>query len=186
MRKNSFQCPCCGIGEMVVEIVPDHHTKLGGVPVRIKDARIAKCNHCGETSVSAKEVERWLEVQRNDAATHRHGLCTECSFHGIIAKGDTVCVECRAAEADMIENDDGPPPERPCDCGHTRDQHDEVGRCDECGCEGFAPAAELPPCECGHSRIQHEMLRGGAEAGRCGECGCRGFTLSGEKTPPAP
>jgi len=29
--------------------------------------------------------------------------------------------------------------ERLCDCSHTRDQHDEVGRCDECDCGGFAP-----------------------------------------------
>lgn len=28
----------------------------------------------------------------------------------------------------------------PCDCGHTRDQHDESGHhCDECDCSGFAP-----------------------------------------------
>lgn len=44
---------------MVVEIVADHSTKLGGVPVHIKDAQIAKCNHCGGTSVHAKELERW-------------------------------------------------------------------------------------------------------------------------------
>jgi len=29
--------------------------------------------------------------------------------------------------------------EMPCDCGHTRDQHDERGYCDECDCAGFAP-----------------------------------------------
>ncbi len=33
----------------------------------------------------------------------------------------------------------GEPPERPCDCGHARDQHDERGACDECDCAGFAP-----------------------------------------------
>ncbi len=49
---------------MVVEVVADHRTKLGGVPVRVKDARIAKCNHCGETSVSAKELERWERLQQ--------------------------------------------------------------------------------------------------------------------------
>lgn len=59
-----FKCPCCGIGEMVVEVVPDHRTKLGGVPVQVKDARIAKCNHCDETSVSAKELERWERAQQ--------------------------------------------------------------------------------------------------------------------------
>lgn len=60
----AFKCPCCGTGEMVVEVVADHRTKLGGVPVRVKDARIAKCNHCGETSVSAKELERWERLQQ--------------------------------------------------------------------------------------------------------------------------
>ncbi len=28
-----------------------------------------------------------------------------------------------------------------CDCGHTRDQHDERGCCDECDCAGFAGIA---------------------------------------------
>ena len=59
----NFKCPCCGIGEMIVEVVRDHHTKIGGVPVQIKDARIAKCSECDETSVSAKELERWERVQ---------------------------------------------------------------------------------------------------------------------------
>ncbi len=60
----AFKCPCCGTGEMVVEVVADHRTKLGGVPVRVKDARIAKCNHCGETSVAAKELQRWERAQQ--------------------------------------------------------------------------------------------------------------------------
>lgn len=30
-------------------------------------------------------------------------------------------------------------PERDCVCGHSRDEHDEQGRCDECDCPGFVP-----------------------------------------------
>ena len=67
----AFKCPCCGIGKMVVKVVPDHRTKLGGVPVRIKDARIAKCNHCDETSVSAKELQRWQSLQQTQLQQDR-------------------------------------------------------------------------------------------------------------------
>ncbi|MHC4698803.1 MAG: type II TA system antitoxin MqsA family protein [Planctomycetota bacterium] len=67
----AFKCPTCGIGEMVVEVVADHRTKLGGVPVQIKDARIAKCNHCDETSVSAKELERWERLQQEQLQQRR-------------------------------------------------------------------------------------------------------------------
>ena len=67
----AFKCPYCGIGRMVVEVVHEHRTKLGGVPVRIKDARIAKCNHCGETSVSAKELERWQRLQQEQLRESR-------------------------------------------------------------------------------------------------------------------
>lgn len=39
---------------------------------------------------------------------------------------------------DAVHESCGEPTERPCDCGHTRDQHDEAARCDECDCQGFA------------------------------------------------
>lgn len=32
---------------------------MGGVPVEVTDAKISKCNSCGETSVNAKELKRW-------------------------------------------------------------------------------------------------------------------------------
>jgi len=59
-----FKCPCCGAGDMIVEVLADHVTKLGGIPVRVKDAQIARCNHCGETSVSAGELARWEQLQK--------------------------------------------------------------------------------------------------------------------------
>ncbi len=61
---SGFTCPMCGKGSMVTEIIADHHTKLGGQPVRVKDARIAKCDHCSETSVLATEIERWEKIQK--------------------------------------------------------------------------------------------------------------------------
>lgn len=59
-----FRCPTCGVGQMTLETIPDHHTKLGGRPVYVKNARIAKCNHCGEISVGALELERWEWLQK--------------------------------------------------------------------------------------------------------------------------
>lgn len=74
LRENdmtAFKCPCCGVGEMVVKAVPEHHTRLGGVPVQVKDAQIAKCNHCNETSVSANELHRWENVQQEQLREDR-------------------------------------------------------------------------------------------------------------------
>ena len=62
----TFKCPLCGIGDMVVKVISDHCAILDGVQVQIKNARIAKCNHCGETSISAKELERWEKLQKSD------------------------------------------------------------------------------------------------------------------------
>lgn len=62
----TFKCPMCGIGKMVTETIAIHNTRLGDIPIQIKNARIAKCNHCNETSVSAKEVGRWEKIQQED------------------------------------------------------------------------------------------------------------------------
>lgn len=35
--------------------------------------------------------------------------------------------------------------EKPCVCTHSRDAHDEQGRCDECDCRGFVPEPAKPP-----------------------------------------
>lgn len=60
----AFKCPCCGIGEMITEVIKDYSTKLGGLPVKIKNAHIAKCNHCHKISVHVKELERWERLQK--------------------------------------------------------------------------------------------------------------------------
>ncbi len=61
---SGFTCPMCGKGRMVTEIIADHHTHIGGQPVRVKDARIAVCDHCKDRSVNAKEIERWEKIQK--------------------------------------------------------------------------------------------------------------------------
>lgn len=51
---------------------------------------------------------------------------------GPIIDGDWIAI------TDVVHESRGETGESPCDCGHTRDQHNEVGRCDECDCGGFA------------------------------------------------
>jgi len=58
------KCPSCGEADMVLEVIPRHETRLGGIPLVVPDASIARCPTCGETLVSATEMERWRDVQR--------------------------------------------------------------------------------------------------------------------------
>ena len=61
--------------------------------------------------------------------------CPSCE--ATVKVRDKFCTECGAAI-----------PERPCNCGHPRDQHDEDGPCDECKCPkfaiGFHPVPNIP------------------------------------------
>lgn len=66
----AFKCPMCGIGMMSIEIIPNYTTRLG---VQIKDAQIAKCDHCDETSVHAKEIERWEKIWHVGFHDRGHG-----------------------------------------------------------------------------------------------------------------
>ncbi|MGD0092187.1 MAG: type II TA system antitoxin MqsA family protein [Planctomycetota bacterium] len=59
-----YRCPECGEGEMVSAVVPEHKTKLGGRPVKVADAVVARCTRCGKTHVTAKELKRWERIQR--------------------------------------------------------------------------------------------------------------------------
>jgi transcription elongation factor Elf1 len=61
MKKKSFGCPMCGIGQMVITVVNKTWKKT-----IIKDAEVAICDHCKEESVAAKEVERWENIQKAD------------------------------------------------------------------------------------------------------------------------
>lgn len=56
------KCPSCGKGEMRIESIPEFETKLRGIPFVVKDAKIAKCDNCGEQLYNAKEVKRWEEI----------------------------------------------------------------------------------------------------------------------------
>ncbi len=93
-----FKCPTCGIGRMVTEIIADHQTVLYGQPVRVKDARIATCNHCKHYSIAAKEIERWEKLQEEQknkeqeqkVETLRQALIDEKAISG---DNGRVCLE---------------------------------------------------------------------------------------------
>ena len=59
--KKGYKCPTCGKGRMVIEIMAVYKTKLGGVKIVIKDAKIRRCSSpsCNEICVSASEIKRW-------------------------------------------------------------------------------------------------------------------------------
>ena len=59
-----YKCPECGKGEMLPEIVPVYQTKLGGIPVEVKNAELARCTNCGKTNITAGEIKRWECLQR--------------------------------------------------------------------------------------------------------------------------
>lgn len=66
----AFKCPMCDIGMMSTKIIPDYPTKVG---IPIKNAQIAKCDHCDETSVCAKEIERWEKIWHVGFHDRGHG-----------------------------------------------------------------------------------------------------------------
>ena len=66
------RCPVCGKGEVAEEVIPRYDTRLGGVPVLVDNARIGRCSACGETYISAKEIERWRAIQRLQLQEAKH------------------------------------------------------------------------------------------------------------------
>lgn len=56
------KCPSCEKGKIRIEIIPEYETKLRGMPFVVKDAKIAKCDICGEELYNAKEIKRWEEL----------------------------------------------------------------------------------------------------------------------------
>ena len=64
---SDFKCPECGEGTMTPKVLPTHSTRLGGVPLLVRNAKLSQCGHCGKQSVSAKELKRWRELLRVQA-----------------------------------------------------------------------------------------------------------------------
>jgi len=56
------KCPICGKGEVKIESIKEFETKIRGIPIVVKDAKIAKCDACGEKIYDAKEIKRWEEI----------------------------------------------------------------------------------------------------------------------------
>ena len=54
------------------KVIPAYRTRLGGVAVVVKDARVGVCDNCGESIVSAVELRRWREVHRAQLANEGH------------------------------------------------------------------------------------------------------------------
>ena len=60
----------CGIGTMSTKIIPNYSTSLG---IPIKNARMAICNKCGETTVHIEEVIRWEKIWHVGFHDRGHG-----------------------------------------------------------------------------------------------------------------
>jgi DNA-binding transcriptional regulator YiaG len=69
------KCPVCGMGIMIDEVIACHSTRLGGVPVEVANARITKCDKCGEVAVDANELNRWEEIQKAALYAAGHIAC---------------------------------------------------------------------------------------------------------------
>ena len=54
-----MKCPYCDKGSISSKVVKEFHTKLGGIPFTVKDARIGQCDTCGKQAFDAKELKRW-------------------------------------------------------------------------------------------------------------------------------
>jgi DNA-binding transcriptional regulator YiaG len=48
---------------MEPQVIPDYETEFEGVHIKVKDARVSKCTHCGETSYGARELSRWKQLK---------------------------------------------------------------------------------------------------------------------------
>ncbi len=69
---NAMTCPYCGKRQMVLETVPNHLARLGGIDVHVKQARISKCRNCSRIMVAAEEIKRWRELQRQQLQERGH------------------------------------------------------------------------------------------------------------------
>ena len=56
-------CPMCGKNGMETLTIKEYHTKMGGVPIVVKNAKIEKCKYCEEQMYSAKEIRRWEKIK---------------------------------------------------------------------------------------------------------------------------
>ena len=68
----SMPCPNCPDGKLVLKIIPIFNTHFGGIPVQIPNAEIFECTSCRETTVSATELERWEQIQRDQLREDQH------------------------------------------------------------------------------------------------------------------
>ena len=68
----TIACPSCGKPQMREKVIPAYRTRLGGVSVVVKDARVGVCDNCGESVVSAAELRRWREIHRLQLAQEGH------------------------------------------------------------------------------------------------------------------
>lgn len=51
-------------GVMENKIIHNYHTKMGGIPIVVKYAKILKCPICGSQIYSAKEVKKWERIAK--------------------------------------------------------------------------------------------------------------------------
>lgn len=61
-------CPSCGRGELRPEVVHEYEARLGGVAFPVRNAEMERCTRCGKIVVSAAELRRWKELQREHLA----------------------------------------------------------------------------------------------------------------------
>ena len=63
---DTIKCPSCGVNKMEEKIISEFHTKIGGVPFVVSNAKILECEKCGERIFDAKEIKRWeKELQKH-------------------------------------------------------------------------------------------------------------------------
>ncbi len=60
-----MKCHSCLSGMMILGTSDNYITNIGGVRIKISNAEISRCNKCSATSVSAKELKRWEQVQHD-------------------------------------------------------------------------------------------------------------------------
>ena len=68
----TIKCPSCGVNKMEEKIISEFHTKLGGVPFVVSNAKILECEKCGERIYDAKEIKRWEKELQKQLQTNAH------------------------------------------------------------------------------------------------------------------
>lgn len=64
-RETRFRCPACAKADVFLHIKPIHRTRIGGMTIVVQNARLWKCNHCGEEIVAAAELKRWEAIKNS-------------------------------------------------------------------------------------------------------------------------